>query len=64
LSGVVTAQVVILSGTNCASTTINTGANIDINGEIASTVTITITPSSYGSQVYNQATFSTGTPPC
>ena len=64
LSGVVTAQVVILSGTNCASTTINTGANIDINGEIASTVTITINPASYGSQVYNQGAFSTGTPPC
>lgn len=64
LGGGVTGTVTIFSGTNCNTVGVASGGNINCIGEFLSTVNVNLNPSSFGSQIYQVGTNSTGPYPC
>jgi hypothetical protein len=64
LGGMVYGYIQIPVNTSCNSTSVYTGGSISCWGENLSYTSVTLNPSSYGSQIYQVGTTTTGACPC
>jgi hypothetical protein len=64
LGGSVIGTVTISSGTACNTVEVATGGSIDCLGENISSISVALDPLSYGTQIYEVGTNSTGVYPC